>query len=117
MTGARSRTSPLAPGYCSSTPNTPAKSVAAVTRSARSSIPSGSARVRSTSRVCGRQSASARKVPPAVPATRRASVIASAAADASSSSDALATSRPVRSQTMVWKLSSASSRPWEISGW
>ena len=24
---------------------------------------------------------------------------------------------PVRSATMVWKLSSASSRPWLISGW
>ena len=24
---------------------------------------------------------------------------------------------PVRSATIVWKLSSASSRPWEISGW
>ena len=36
---------------------------------------------------------------------------------ASSSIDALATSMPVRSATMVWKLSSASSRPWLISGW
>ena len=43
--------------------------------------------------------------------------IASAAAVASSSSDALAISIPVRSVTIVWKLSSASSRPWEISGW
>ena len=40
-----------------------------------------------------------------------ASAIASAAAVPSSSSEALATSRPVRSQTMVWKLNSASSRP------
>jgi hypothetical protein len=30
---------------------------------------------------------------------------------------AFATSSPVRSQTMVWKFSSASSRPWLISGW
>ena len=45
------------------------------------------------------------------------SVIASAAAVASSSSEALARSMPVRSVTMVWKFSSASSRPWEISGW
>ena len=36
---------------------------------------------------------------------------------ASSSMDALATGSPVRSPTMVWKLSSASSRPCEISGW
>ena len=26
-------------------------------------------------------------------------------------------SMPVRSATIVWKLRSASSRPWEISGW
>ena len=45
------------------------------------------------------------------------SVIASATAVPSSSSDALAVGRPVRSATMVWKLSSASSRPWRISGW
>ena len=49
-------------------------------------------------------------------AARSASAIASAAAVASSSSEALATSSPVRSQTMVWKLNSASSRPWLISG-
>ena len=48
---------------------------------------------------------------------RRASVIASAAAVPSSSSEAPASGSPVRSATMVWKLSSASSRPWEISGW
>jgi hypothetical protein len=46
-----------------------------------------------------------------------ASVIASAAAVASSSSEALAICMPVRSQTMVWKLSSASRRPCEISAW
>ena len=45
------------------------------------------------------------------------SVMASAAAVASSSSEALATGRPVRSSTTVWKFSSASSRPCEISGW
>ena len=49
--------------------------------------------------------------------TRRSSVIASAAAVASSSSDALATSMPVRSLTAVWKVSSASRRPWAISAW
>ena len=118
ITGPRSRTSPDAPGYCSRTPKTPVKSVSSVTGATRSSMPSGSARVRSTSRVCGRQSASARKVGPAPRgATRRARVIASAAAEASSSSDALATGSAVRSQIMVWKFSSASRRPWEISGW
>jgi hypothetical protein len=44
------------------------------------------------------------------------SVIASAAAVASSSIDALAIAMPVRSLTMVWKLISASNRPCEISG-
>ena len=43
--------------------------------------------------------------------------IASAAAVASSSRDAFAISRPVRSLIMVWKFSSASSLPCEISGW
>ena len=79
-------------------------------------MPSGSARVRSTARVCGRQSESARKTCPVLLA-RRASVIASAAAVASSSSDAPAHGSAVRSAIMVWKFSSASRRPWEISGW
>jgi hypothetical protein len=48
---------------------------------------------------------------------RWASVIASAAAVPSSSSEALAVGSRVRSDTTVWKFSSASSRPWEISGW
>ena len=43
--------------------------------------------------------------------------MASAAAVASSSREALAIGSPVRSATMVWKFSSASSRPCEISGW
>ncbi len=51
-----------------------------------------------------------------LPAERRAIVIASAAAVASSSSEALARSMPVRSATIVWKFSRASSRPWLISG-
>ena len=49
--------------------------------------------------------------------TRLHIAIASAAAVASSRRDALAISMPVRSLTIVWKLSSASSLPWEISGW
>ena len=43
--------------------------------------------------------------------------MASAAAVASSSSEAPAHGSAVRSATMVWKFSSASSRPCEISGW
>src|SRR5439155_1006892 len=55
--------------------------------------------------------------PPGRPATASVRCIASAAAVASSSSDALAISRPVKSDTIVWKLSSASSRPCAISAW
>jgi len=43
--------------------------------------------------------------------------IASAAAVPSSSSDALEMSSPVSDVQTVWKLSSDSSRPCEISGW
>ena len=43
--------------------------------------------------------------------------IASAAAVASSSSDAFAIGSAVRSSIIVWKLISASSRPCEISAW
>ena len=67
--------------------------------------------------VCGNVSASTRKRGDLVRPARRTSVIASAAAVASSSTDAPATGRPVRSSTMVWKFSRASRRPWEISGW
>jgi hypothetical protein len=81
------------------------------------SMPSGSARVRTTSMVCGWHSASTKNVSPAFGLTRRSMVIASAAAVASSRSDALARSIAARSLTMVWKLRSASSRPCEISGW
>ncbi len=48
--------------------------------------------------------------------TRLARVIASAAAVASSSSEALASSRPVRSMVSCWKFSSDFRRPWAISG-
>ncbi len=43
--------------------------------------------------------------------------MASAADVASSSIEALAVASAVRSDTTVWKFSSASSRPWLISGW
>ena len=50
-------------------------------------------------------------------ATASSMCIASAAAVASSSSEAFAIGSPVRSATMVWKLSRASIRPCEISAW
>ncbi|MNN77194.1 hypothetical protein D3C81_1936380 [compost metagenome] len=80
-------------------------------------MPSGSARVRSTSRVCGWQWTDAKKAGALFFARRLQKVMASAAAVASSSREALAISMPVRSLTRVWKFSRASRRPWEISGW
>ena len=80
-------------------------------------MPIGSARVRSTAIVCGWVSWwTTNRSEPAL-LSRRAIAIASAAAVPSSSSEALATGSPVSSLTIVWKLSSASSRPWLISGW
>ena len=80
-------------------------------------MPSGAARVWITSMVCGWQSPATMKTLLLLLTLRRASVMASAAAVASSSIEALAIAMPVRSQTMVWKLISASSRPCEISAW
>ena len=75
---------------------------------------SGSARVTITSIVWGWQRSETKiAVPFGFPA--RARLIASAAAVPSSSREALETSSPVRSVIIVWKLSSASSRPCAIS--
>ncbi len=74
------------------------------------------ARVCTTAMVCGWQSSATKNARRGLPSAMcRHIVIASAAAVASSSSDALASGRPVRSLTIVWKFSSASSRPWAIS--
>ena len=116
--GARSRTRPSLAGYCSRTPNSrsAAKSIApggpTWTR-----IPSGSARAWTTAIVCGWQSSATKNPSRPGLASARHSVMASAAAVASSSSEALASGSPVRSATMVWKLRSASSRPCAISAW
>ena len=80
-------------------------------------MPIGSARVATTAMVCGCVSASTKKALDACLVERRIRVMASAAAVDSSSIEALARSIPVRSLTIVWKLSSASRRPWLISGW
>ena len=77
----------------------------------------GRARVRTTSSVCGSTSSATKKTLLFDLPMRSASVMASAAAVASSSIDALAIAMPVRSVTMVWKFSSASMRPCEISAW
>src|SRR6266511_1725853 len=112
----RSRMAPLDPGYCASTPNSGASGRPSDRSATSTSTPSGWALARTTSMVCGWQSASITKAP-SLWAARWHSAIASAAAVDSSSSEALAMSSPVRSLTIVWKLSSASSLPWEISGW
>ncbi len=79
-------------------------------------MPTASARCASRARVCGSASASTTKTFELEPEARRASSMPSTTAVASSSIDAFAVARPVRSATIVWKLMSASRRPWEISG-
>ena len=78
-------------------------------------IPIASARVRRTASVCGWQRSDTKNVFRFPRPIAQAMCIASAAAVASSSSDAFASGRAVRSAIIVWKLSSASSRPCEIS--
>ena len=70
-----------------------------------------------TSIVCGCVSPLTMMTWPLALTVRLASVIASAAAVASSSMEALAIGMPVSSATMVWKFTSASMRPWLISAW
>ncbi len=67
--------------------------------------------------VCGWQSPATSTVSDFERTLRLARVMASAAAVASSSMLALAIAMPVSSQTMVWKFTSASMRPWLISAW
>ena len=80
-------------------------------------MPRPLARVRSTASVCGWQAASAKKRAFFPRAWPWHIAMASAAAVASSSRDALATGSPVRSAIRVWKFSSPSRRPWAISAW
>ena len=80
-------------------------------------MPIGFARVASTARVCGCTSVATASTSDFDLLIACAIAIASAAAVASSSSDALAISMPVSSQIIVWKFSSASSRPCAISAW
>ena len=113
----RSRTTPLEPGYWTSTPKTSRPSNSVKGSPTTTSNPNQRARVRTTAMVCGSQSAATKKVSDLDFATRCAMAMASAAAVASSSSEALASSMPVRSQIICWKLSSASRRPWLTSAW
>ncbi len=77
--------------------------------------------MRTTAIVCGWQSWATKKTGRSIDSslgwTAAAMCIASAAAVASSSREALAIGSPVSSETIVWNASSASSRPCEISAW
>ena len=100
MTGARSRTSPVVAGCASSAPK---RSAGMSSMSPTStSMPIGTARARTTSIVCGWQAASTKNTGLSALPARRAMVMASAAAVASSSREALASGSPVRSLTSVW---------------
>ncbi len=111
------RMAPVVPGYCSTTANGLAAPMAATSPGAKSTSvqSSGRARVSSTARVCGCRSVATAITWLPVREMPCAMATASAAAVASSSSEALAIGRPVRSATIVWKFSSASSRPCAIS--
>ena len=95
---------PVVPGYCSTTANGLAAPMAATSPGATSTrvMPTGAARVASTARVCGCRSVQTHRVSDPVRPTPCAIVMASAAAVASSSRDALAMPMPVRSQIIVW---------------
>ncbi len=118
MTADGSQIRPEAPGYCTNTPNSASGRSSPPARSrSTSSMPTASARVASSALVCGKASASTTNTFEVDFEARRASSMPSATAEDSSSIEAFAVSSPVRSETMVWKLISASSRPCEISGW
>ena len=118
MTPDGSHTRPVAPGYCTNAPKSASGRVPPRAKSiSTSSMPTADARERSSALVCGSASASTAKTFDEDFDARRASSIPSTTAVDSSSMDAFAVARPVRSVTIVWKLMSASSRPCEISGW
>ncbi len=116
--GRHSRIRPRVSGYWTMTPETSFEICTCGSPRSRTSrrMPAARARVSITASVCGWSQRSARKVVRPLP-ERWHIAIASAAAVASSRSEAPATGRPVMSPTMVWKLSRISSRPCEISDW
>lgn len=90
-------------GYDRSAPQTsPLSSSKLAGAATRRLIPSGTARVRITARVCGCVAASAQNVLRTRPTLSKHIIIASAAAVASSSSDAFAIGSAVSSSTIVW---------------
>ena len=81
-------------------------------------MPTASARVRMSAMFCGCTSSAQKKVClPFLPAIATVIDMASAAAVASSSSDAFAIGSAHRSEIIVWKLSSDCRRPCAISAW
>jgi len=102
MKARRSRTRPSVDGYCTSAPNTLVLKSNESGSPTTTRHPSGSARVRTTSMVCGWQSLATKNALASPPFTACTRLIASAAAVPSSSKDAFATGRPVRSITIVW---------------
>ncbi len=123
ISSSTSSTVPSASGTWSMAPKTPSHSSSHTRRGATTtSTPMYCARVRTTSSVCGHTLSSTKYFAAPARSTsfgREANsiAIASAAAVPSSSSDAFATSMPVRSQTRVWKFNNASRRPCAISAW
>ena len=104
-------------GYWINAPKNSSVSSALVASPVTTVQPRDSARVCTTAMVCGWQSEATKnfvRLPLTAPCD---SAIASAAEVASSSREAFAMGRPVRSITIVWKFSSASSRPCAISAW
>jgi hypothetical protein len=118
MMSVGSQMRPEDPGYCTKTPKAAGSSAGSVSESGscRSRMPTASARLARRARVCGKASLSTMKTRSSTLEARRASIMPSTTAVPSSSIEALAVSRPVRSVIIVWKLMSASRRPCEISG-
>jgi hypothetical protein len=97
----KSRSTPLVPGYWKIAPKT-VEASRSEGRPVMISIPRGFARVRITAMFCGCSASSTKKAVAFDLDDRCAMVIASAAAVASSRSEALAIGRPVRSAIIVW---------------
>ena len=110
------RIAPVVPGWATTMPKTSSPTRPWDRSSTRTEKSIARARTRTIAIDCGCSSESRTTVVPFLEA-RRMRRTASATAVASSSRDAFAMSRPVRSCTAVWKLRRASRRPWLISGW
>ena len=110
MAGVKSVTVPSMPGYWKIAPKTSCCAKFSMS-STTTSISSSSARVLTTSMVCGKQWLATNNLSLFLRLERFISVIASAAAVASSNKEAFEISMPVRSMITCWKLSSASKRP------